>query len=112
MKNIFQDHGDEVQCVGWQPSGKLVASQCKDKKLRVIDPRSGKVVAESDSHEGIKDSKVVWVGDSQRLLTTGFSSVLNQFLVTIKLVKTLAPNLLFVVLNILLYLNTELASTN
>ena len=72
---LFQDHGDEVQCVAWQPTGKLAATQCKDRKLRVVDPRSGKVAAEADSHEGMKDSKVVWVGDSQRLLTTGFSSV-------------------------------------
>ena len=77
----FQDHGDEVQCAAWQPTGKLIATQCKDKRLRILDPRSGKVVAESDSHEGIKDSKVVWMGDSQRLLTTGFSSVtMNYFL--------------------------------
>ena len=50
-----------------------MATQAKDKKLRLFDPRSGGgVVSEVDSHEAVKDSKLVWVSD-QRLLTSGFS---------------------------------------
>ena len=47
--------------------------------MRVIDPRASAaecVAGEADSHGGIKDSKVVWVGqNSDRILTTGFSTV-------------------------------------
>ena len=75
--------GDEVQGVAWQQSGRLLATQSRDKRLRVIDPRVSAeesagdcVAAEADSHGGIKDSKVVWVGqNSDRILTTGFSTV-------------------------------------
>jgi WD40 repeat protein len=75
----FAGHGDEVQSVGWQTSGRLLATQCKDKMLRVVDPRLQAVegaAMECESHQGIKDSKVVWVGHgSDRILTTGFSGV-------------------------------------
>ena len=53
---------------------------CRDKRLRVIDPRADVadcIAAECDSHGGMKDSKVVWVGqNSDRILTTGFSAVM------------------------------------
>lgn len=39
-------------------NGSLFATTCKDKKLRIIDPRSGKVVRQGNSHEGTKASKV------------------------------------------------------
>uniref|UniRef100_A0A0K2SZ79 Coronin n=1 Tax=Lepeophtheirus salmonis TaxID=72036 RepID=A0A0K2SZ79_LEPSM len=70
----FCNHEDEVQSVAWRNgSGRLLASQCKDKKLRILDPRQGSVAAICNSHEGLKDSKVVWIGDSDRLFTSGFS---------------------------------------
>ena len=51
-------HSDQVQSVAWQWEGKLLASQAKDKTLRVWDPRSGEAAMEANSHEGVKDSKV------------------------------------------------------
>ena len=61
-----------MQAVSWQDAGGLLASQSKDRMLRVFDPRtSGTPVQETRSHEGMKDSKVVWVGE-HRVLTTGF----------------------------------------
>ena len=52
--------------------------------MRVIDPRADDCIAgEAESHGGIKDSKVVWVGqNSDRILTTGFSTVIK--LLTLK----------------------------
>ena len=62
----------QVQAVDWQEGGGLLASQCKDRKLRVFDPRSGETpVQEVRSHDGMKDSKLVWVGEN-RVLTSGF----------------------------------------
>ena len=45
----------------------------------MIDPRADDCIAgEAESHGGIKDSKVVWVGqNSDRILTTGFSTVIK-----------------------------------
>ena len=36
----WSGHGDQVQSVSWSQSGVTVATQCKDKMLRLFDPRS------------------------------------------------------------------------
>ena len=54
-------------------NGSLLATTCKDKKLRILDPRSGKLIQEGQSHPGTKASKVVYLGASGKLFTTGFS---------------------------------------
>lgn len=52
--------------------GSLIACTSKDKYLRVIEPRTGIVVAQGTCHNGTKCSKVVFMNDD-RILTTGFS---------------------------------------
>ena len=86
-------HGDQVQAAAWSPQGASLATQSKDKTLRVFDPRytllyssleiciyndvhsrsSSGPVQETASHAGMKDSKVVWVGEG-RVLTSGFGA--------------------------------------
>ena len=39
-------------------TGSLLATTCKDKKLRIIDPRSGEVLRVGDGHQGNKAAKV------------------------------------------------------
>ena len=51
-------HGDQVQAVAWQWQGGLLATQAKDRTLRVLDPRANTTAAQTKSHDGIKDSKV------------------------------------------------------
>jgi len=75
-KDVFgwNGHQDWVQSVAWQWSGNLLATQSKDKMLRIFDPRTVEgPTHETNSHDGMKDSKVVWVGDN-RVLTSGFGS--------------------------------------
>ena len=76
---VFDDHGDDVQCVSWQPGSGLLATQCRDRFLRIIDPRSGddSQVGICQSHDGPKDSKVIWLNDNNRVLTTGFGAVIQ-----------------------------------
>ena len=62
-----QEHGEQVQGVAWSWDGSRLATQAKDKKLRVFDPRSsGSPVSEVDSHDGVKDSKVRDIDQSVR----------------------------------------------
>mmetsp|Transcript_47480 Transcript_47480/g.133612 ORF Transcript_47480/g.133612 Transcript_47480/m.133612 type:complete len:449 (+) Transcript_47480:103-1449(+) len=71
---------EQVNHIKWNYSGSLIATTCKDKKLRVIDPRTNAFVAEVKVHEGVKPSKVEWLGgpaatdDGYRFVTTGFTS--------------------------------------
>nr|XP_018900731.1 PREDICTED: coronin-7 isoform X1 [Bemisia tabaci]XP_018900732.1 PREDICTED: coronin-7 isoform X1 [Bemisia tabaci] len=80
QKKVFSynDHGDVVQSLSWKQDGQLLVTSCKDKQLRVIDPRcnsaNGAVTHSCISHHGIKDSRVVWLGNMNRILTTGFNS--------------------------------------
>uniref|UniRef100_T1JFZ6 Coronin n=1 Tax=Strigamia maritima TaxID=126957 RepID=T1JFZ6_STRMM len=71
--NIIDCHPDIVHSMSFNRDGSLLATTCKDKILRVIEPRSGRVLQEGPSHGGTKASKVVFLGDSGRLFTTGFS---------------------------------------
>jgi WD40 repeat protein len=53
----WDGHGDRVQSVAWQwGAGRLLATQARDKMLRILDPRAGPaaLVAEMPSHDGVK----------------------------------------------------------
>ncbi|XP_046742206.1 coronin-7 isoform X3 [Diprion similis] len=69
------EHAEVIQSLSWKQDGKLLATSCKDKQVRIIDPRSSRcIVNTSPSHQSIKDSRIVWLGDKDRILTTGFDS--------------------------------------
>ncbi|EFN80061.1 Coronin-2B [Harpegnathos saltator] len=71
--SVIDRHPDVIYSISLNRDGSLLATTCKDKKLRVFEPRSGIVVSEGVCHAGTKASKVVFLGSSGRLLTTGFS---------------------------------------
>ncbi|CAG9782241.1 unnamed protein product [Diatraea saccharalis] len=85
QKEVFvnKDHAEVIQSTSWKKDGRLLATSCKDKKLRVIDPRApNSVLNVANSHQNIKDSRVVWLGDQDRILTTGFDSArLRQIMI-------------------------------
>mmetsp|Transcript_32075 Transcript_32075/g.51830 ORF Transcript_32075/g.51830 Transcript_32075/m.51830 type:complete len:689 (+) Transcript_32075:178-2244(+) len=63
-----------VQSLSWAFDGSKVAAFCKDKMLRVLDPRNGKKTCkEVLAHQGTKGGRVVWLGSTNKILTTGFS---------------------------------------
>ncbi|XP_055790805.1 coronin-2B isoform X2 [Salvelinus fontinalis] len=69
---LIDCHSDVVLCMSFNTDGSLLATSCKDKHLRVIEPRSGKVLQEADckSH---RVNRVVFLGNMKRLVTTGVS---------------------------------------
>lgn len=77
QKEIFSNnqHPEVIQAVSWKADGTLLTTTCKDKMIRVIDPRAQEsIVHTGDSHQSIKDSRVVWLGHQNRILTTGFDA--------------------------------------
>jgi len=66
-------HTDIIQSAAWNLDGSLLTTASKDKKVRVLDPRGGKVVSEVAAHEGSKGSRVLFLGRSGRLFSVGFS---------------------------------------
>ncbi|KAG9342894.1 hypothetical protein JZ751_015110 [Albula glossodonta] len=46
-------HTDLIYSVAWNRDGSQILTSCKDKKLRILDPRKGTVIAEKEKpHEG------------------------------------------------------------
>uniref|UniRef100_A0A5F9D6D4 Coronin n=1 Tax=Oryctolagus cuniculus TaxID=9986 RepID=A0A5F9D6D4_RABIT len=65
-------HTDVILCLSFNTDGSLLTTTCKDKKLRVIEPRSGRVLQEA-SCKNHRVNRVVFLGNMKRLLTTGVS---------------------------------------
>lgn len=71
-------HADIVQSLAWNANGSLLATTSRDKKLRVWDVRQEKPAQEVPGHSGAKNSRAVWLGDTDRLATTGFSRMSDR----------------------------------
>ncbi|XP_051993266.1 coronin-2A [Xyrauchen texanus] len=65
-------HSDVVLSMSFNTDGSRLATSCKDKKIRVIDPRTGILLQETNTktHKGIK---VLFLGNLKMLLSTGNS---------------------------------------
>ncbi|CRK92733.1 CLUMA_CG006239, isoform A [Clunio marinus] len=69
---IIDCHDDQIYSLAINREGSHIATTSKDRMLRVIEPRTGIVVTQGIAHNGMKQSKVVFLHDD-KLLTTGFS---------------------------------------
>jgi len=67
--------GDAVWSVSWNWTGSLLAATCKDRKIRLIDPRADGdcVLCSGDGHPGLKAAKGVWMGKHELFISCGFS---------------------------------------
>ncbi|XP_053882318.1 coronin-1B [Malaclemys terrapin pileata] len=66
-------HPDLIYNVSWSHNGSLFCSACKDKSVRIVDPRRGVVVAEKErAHEGARPMRAIFLADG-KIFTTGFS---------------------------------------
>lgn len=70
---IINCHPDTIHSLSFNRDGSLFATTCKDKMIRVIDPRQEIIISEGPGHQGTKASKIVYLGDSGKLFSTGFS---------------------------------------
>ncbi|KAG0335676.1 Coronin-7 [Podila horticola] len=69
-------HPNVVSSVTWKADGTLLATTCKDTKIRVFDPRLQETpVQECLGHPGNRPSRAVWVGEKDLLFTVGFNKM-------------------------------------
>jgi coronin-1B/1C/6 len=71
-------HSDIVQSLSWSADGSLLVTTSRDKKLRFWDVRQEKPVHEGLGHSGAKNSRAVWMGEHDRVATTGFSKMSDR----------------------------------
>ncbi|KAJ1678085.1 Coronin-like protein crn1, partial [Spiromyces aspiralis] len=72
-RETLKGFSDVIQSIDWNWNGSLIVATCRDKRIRIFDPRSGGIIQDGACHQGIKGSRVVWMGDRNRVATTGFS---------------------------------------
>ncbi|KAJ6480941.1 microtubule binding protein [Mycena sanguinolenta] len=78
-RTTLTGHADAIQSIAFSPTGTLLATTCRDRKLRLFDPRAGgNAVRTADGHGGIKGSRAVFLGGHERLATTGFSKMSDR----------------------------------
>ncbi|XP_055973044.1 coronin-2A [Sorex fumeus] len=70
-------HQDVILSMSFNADGSLMATSCKDRKIRVIDPRTGTCLQES-SYKEHRASKVLFLGTLKKLLSTGTSRWNNR----------------------------------
>ncbi|KAK3624569.1 Coronin-like protein crn1 [Elasticomyces elasticus] len=68
-------HNDIVQSLSWSANGSMMVTTSRDKKLRFWDVRQEKPAHEVQGHMGAKSSRSVWMGEHDRIVTTGFSKM-------------------------------------
>ncbi|GBP23869.1 Coronin-6 [Eumeta japonica] len=54
-------HPDLIYSACWNWTGSKLLTTCRDKKIRIIDPRKGEVEAEAIAHEGSKASRAIFL---------------------------------------------------
>lgn len=57
----IDSHPDVVYSACWNWDGSRLVTTCKDKKIRIVDPRSGEVLEEAIAHEGSKATRAIFL---------------------------------------------------
>ena len=66
------DVPDQALSASWNLNGSKFVTTCKDKMMRVFDPRSGDMLGEVKAHEGAKPAQAVYC-KNDKIFTAGFS---------------------------------------
>jgi WD40 repeat protein len=59
-------HQDVILSMSFNTNGSLLATACKDRKIRILDPRLGTVLQEA-SYKGHRANKVLFLGNMKKL---------------------------------------------
>lgn len=70
----IEEHPDFPISMEWNEDGSLLATSCKDKYIRIFDPRKKGSVAKGLGLGGAKGQRVVWLGGLGKVITVGFQA--------------------------------------
>lgn len=70
---------DSIQSFDFDYAGNRLAVTSRDKQFRIYDARKGgEPIMSTQGHEGVKGARVIWCGDSDRVVTTGFTKTSDR----------------------------------
>jgi len=72
-KNSIEDHPAMILDLVWNYDGSQLLSSCKDKMVRLFDPRAPSNTAHVEAHDGTKTTKLEWLGNTTRFASVGFT---------------------------------------
>nr|XP_056703930.1 coronin-2A [Euleptes europaea] len=70
-------HTDVILSMSFNTDGSLLATACRDRKIRIIDPRAGTLLQEA-SNKSHRVNKVLFLGNMKKLASTGTSRWNNR----------------------------------
>ncbi|KAI8064725.1 hypothetical protein BC940DRAFT_90171 [Gongronella butleri] len=71
LRDAHADGADTILSMAWSPNGKALATVSKDKKLRIIDARTGQLLQKGAAHALVRPSRLAWVDDTY-IVSVGF----------------------------------------
>uniref|UniRef100_UPI00398F6230 coronin-2B-like isoform X2 n=1 Tax=Pristiophorus japonicus TaxID=55135 RepID=UPI00398F6230 len=77
---ILDCHKDVILSMSFNTDGSRLATSCKDKKLRIIDSHTGRVLQESNT-KSHRTNKVLYLGNLKMVVSTGYSKWNNRQIV-------------------------------
>lgn len=80
-------HPDVVYSACWNWDGSRLVTTCKDKKIRILDPRSGEVLEEAVAHEGSKATRAIFLRYVLLMLYTSLQLHLVAFFLFLHIVS-------------------------
>lgn len=71
-KISMKPYQEQILSLNWNIDGSLINTTTRDKKVNILDSRTGNIVASADSHQGSKNQRSVWAKRKNMLITVGF----------------------------------------
>jgi len=71
-KNTVAGHGGIIQSMEWNYDGSHMITYCKDRKLRIVDPRQASIASEAEAHQGVKGARACYMGKHDLIFSVGF----------------------------------------
>jgi len=71
-KTTVAGHAGIIQSMEWNYNGSVMVTYCKDRKLRIVDPRANSIASEVEAHQGTKGARACYLGKHDLVFSVGF----------------------------------------